>query len=213
MAFRAVVAQGICPACFLDLGNDAIAHANGGENHPLHRRCMQTWIDVQKIQAPICFSCSINVTSIETSGEALVRVAEQGDLGAVKIFMKNGPFFVIYGLAVYGAAQNGHYPVVDELLSKGGISNDFRGLALEAAAKNGHCEVVERLLSTSLTSEHLPVSSIKKSLAIAKEKGYTNIVAILEPLDRINDLSKLLSFRGTARSFQRGDQVLDFAQQ
>ncbi len=185
MAFKVVFAKGACPVCSLDLGNDAIAHTNEGENHPIHRRCMQIWIDAQKLKAPICLSCSVNVTSIETDSEALVRFSEQGDLEAVKAVKKNGSFFGSYDLAVYKASENGHHQVVDELLSSGSISNECRGMALEAAAENGHCEVVKRLFSGTMRYESVPHPSIQKSLIIAREKGYQNIVTSLEQHDRI----------------------------
>ena len=188
MAFKVVFAKGACQVCSLDLGNDAIAHTNEGENHPIHRRCMQIWIDAQKLKAPICLSCSVNVTSIETDSEALVRFSEQGDLEAVKVVKKNGPFFFSYDLAVYKASENGHHQVVDELLSNSSISNESRGMALEAAAGNGHYEVVENLLLNKRHCEIVSDSSIQKSLSIARENGHENIVRMLEPLNRLRAL-------------------------
>src|SRR5262245_60070488 len=143
MNFTSIVTSGTCSICSLELGSDALVHQDEGKLHPIHRKCLQTWIDIKtqtvvNPKPPCCPICTKNIGSIESKGEALIRMANQGDEVAIKIFMKNGPFSLSYVLAVCAASQNGHDKIVEALLENGSISNESCGFALEQATKNGH---------------------------------------------------------------------------
>lgn len=195
MNFTSKVTSGECPICSLELGNDAIIHQDGGELHPAHRKCLKVWIKTQETsnQVPACPICRKNINSIESKGEALIRMAKQGDEIAIRAFMKNGPFPLSYSLAVCAASQNGYYKIVEALLENGSISNELCGLALEQATENGHIETVKALLhKRQMRYEHVPVNALEKCLCLAQEKGYENIFKELELPYRINQLFKNL---------------------
>lgn len=189
MSFISKITSGECSICFLDLGNDAIIHQDGGESHPIHRKCFEIWentVNQQKVSS--CPICHKNITFIETKGNALIRMAKEGDFAAIQVFMKNGPFPICYESAIIVASQEGHYKIVEALLKWGSISNEASGWALQEASKNGHLEVVKALLEKRTMTESIPPVSLEESLKIAKENGHENIVAELELVFQIMQL-------------------------
>lgn len=187
-----VATDGDCPICFLELGNDAIIHQDGGEFHPIHRKCLEVWLKtLNENVSPTCPICRKDINVIENTGQALIRMANQGDEVAIKAFMKNGPFPLSYSLAVCAASQKGHYKIVEALLEYGSISNEFAGRALEQATTNGHLETVRALLyKRQMRYEHVPANDVEKCLNIAKEKGYESIIKELQLPYQINQLFK-----------------------
>jgi ankyrin repeat protein len=197
MNFISKVTSGECQLCFFELGNDAIIHPDGGEFHPIHRKCLEVWMKTisNQQQTPACPICRKEINKIESPGEALIRMAKQGDDVSIKAFVKNGPFFSCYSLAISAASQNGHNKTVEALLENGSISNEFCGLALEQATENGHVETVRVLLhKRQMRYECVPNNALEKCMNIAKEKGYENIVMELQLPYQINQLFKHLSF-------------------
>jgi len=184
MAFRSVAAaQGECPVCYSELGNDAVIHSDGGEKHPIHRPCLQLWMKTQekKGQAASCPLCLVNVTSIEPIMEAFLRAANEGSLEAVRAWMTDEQCAVYYGFALRGAAKNGHDRVVEVLLSHSKASmGGNRGWALEEAAEHGHEKVVKLLLSTRENNwEQIPSSSLERAWTLARNNQHEAVKALL----------------------------------
>ena len=148
MSFLTRIAQDDCSICFSNLGDDGVAHQNGGEQHPVHRRCLEIWsaTQQQQNQHPNCPSCRINVTAIETRDIALIRTAQEGDLESVKTLLTQGPFDLYCDFALLKASQAGQHQVVEVLLQKRRIGDSLHGQALEIASENGRDEVIRVLL-------------------------------------------------------------------
>jgi hypothetical protein len=182
MAFFMRIADGNCSVCFSNLGSDAVAHHDGGELHPIHRVCLETWLKVQRQrdQIPSCPDCRINVTSIESKEVSLIRLSIEGDLESVNVLLGDTTFFKNYDLAVLKASEAGQHQIVEALLEKGRISDSVRGRALEAASRNGSLELVESLIGKCGSNETVPTQSLEAALQIAREKGYQNIINRLE---------------------------------
>ncbi len=193
MAFLSRLIPGECPVCLLDLGMDAIAHPNGGGLHPIHRRCLQAWVNAAEArhQTPTCPTCGIKVTSIETKGAALFRMSKEGDLASIQVLKKDGSSLVFCDLAICTASEKGHHQIVDALLERGTMLSEMRGVALKSASRNGHAEVVESLLYKGI-GLHGSVSDddLEDSLNAAREQGHKNIVAELEKVQEIRTLFK-----------------------
>jgi len=193
MAFLARITDGNCSVCLSALGSDAVAHQDGGEQHPIHRKCLEAWMTAQSQRNPIpsCPTCHINLTSIESKKDSFIRMSQEGDLESVIVLLEDRSFFKNYDLAVLKASEAGHHQIVEALLKNGTVLDVFRGLALEAAAQNGNFELVEILLENRRQYEQVPTKSLEASLKIARENGYQNIVKSLEVRAEIRSLLKL----------------------
>jgi hypothetical protein len=178
MAFLTCITTGNCSKCFSALGDDAVAHENEGEFHPIHRKCLEIWIraEQKRDQLPICHDCGIPVESIETKENGLIRLSEDGDLSSVKALLGKRRVYRTHDSAFLQASEAGHHRVVEAFLQNGGIAKSLRGRALQTASRYGHYEVVKVLLKNGLFSPE----SLEVSKRIADERGYQNIVKRLK---------------------------------
>ncbi|KAK2808277.1 hypothetical protein FQN50_004836 [Emmonsiellopsis sp. PD_5] len=84
------------------------------------------------------------------------------------------------------AAAEGHAGLIDLFADAGVDLNacDDDGTAIEFAAENGHGEVVKKLVARGVDPEQKDIYG-KSALSVAREKGWAEMVALLEELIRV----------------------------
>lgn len=187
-SFISTITSGNCGICLSDLGHEGMIHEDGGEEHPIHRKCLEIGLNRlgQTQSTSNCPICSKKIEFIEDKGDALIRMARQGNTAAITAFMHNGPFPIAYGLAVSAAAKEGHHKIVEALLKNGNISNADCGFALKEATRQGHIKVVQALLlKRNMCWERVPSNDLEQALKIAVEENHKEIIEELTPLFQI----------------------------
>jgi Ankyrin repeats (3 copies) len=117
----------------------------------------------------------------ELSLDALIslvkRAISEGRLELLSEILNTCKSPDLRGLAVAFAAKSGHLEIIQELLKKSSISQEYRGEAVINAVTRGHLKVVQELLKNNapITQE-----AWKSALRYAVENEHFDIVHALE---------------------------------
>ena len=120
-------------------------------------------------------------------GTALIYASSAGDTDVVRLFLEHGAnpnTKTPYGnTALIVASKKGHVSVIDALLKHGADVNlsslDLGATALTWASYEGHPDVVGLLIEHGADIHHRNKEG-KNALMLAKERGHTEVVKILE---------------------------------
>jgi len=95
-----------CPVCLLNDGQEEMVHQDGGETHPIHRKCLEEWVKQQTNYnelhrketdspfSPTCPFCTREICSIESIDEALARKAKRNEDVAKPVLTKKNNFLL-----------------------------------------------------------------------------------------------------------------------
>ena len=150
------------------------------EQKKLDIALMKECMDGNLAEAEKLISKGADVNGKDVNGRSPLYMASwSGHKEVVEMLISQGAnvnYKDIKGLSpLYMASWKGHADVVEMLIKNGAIVNDHTKIVtpLYKACENGHEEVVKLLLSKGATIH-------KETIDVAKDKGYTKIVEILE---------------------------------
>lgn len=65
-----------CYICFEDLRTDVVCHTDGGDLHPVHRKCIRAWAETQQM-CPVCM-VRIDVNSLYSRNDRVISMISAG---------------------------------------------------------------------------------------------------------------------------------------
>lgn len=193
VSFHSVRSTDDCYVCTDTMANsDTVGHAEGGELHPAHRKCLKIWLETHDI-CPVCRT-QVNVNSIFTWKDKAIK--------ELKLMGKDAIFGGLAALAISLSLEGiSHYLLFDFARGVGVGATAIGGVA--SAAAYALAKRVENSSDVFLASAWGGLIGII-GLTMAKGIGLTPPNAQISPLAFISITAAVMTLGGAASAVLMG---------